>query len=134
MPTVPSDLAYPPDREQVFETKLRVVTEKPAPTIWHTTPPRVLRRKFDQLIRKWKAQYGPTSSQTVIESCPARQEIVDLGLDLVPLIMEKFEKGEKHHLFSVLEDLTGLSPVRPKDRGNGQKMRQAWLEWWRAKR
>lgn len=86
--------------------------------------------KFQRLVREWRIQRGPASSHTEIVLCPAYQNIIAMGDDVVPLIMQQLGRGIIDHWFWALEVLTGAQPVEPEDAGNYARMTQAWLTWW----
>lgn len=85
---------------------------------------------FQRLVREWRLQRGPASSHTEIVLCPAYQNIIAMGDDVVPLIMQQLGRGIIDHWFWALEVLTGAQPVEPEDAGNYARMTQAWLTWW----
>lgn len=86
------------------------------------------RRRFRRLLKEWKQQRGFTSSSHEMEACPAYHGLLAMGEHVVPLIMEKLEKGDKDHWFRILELVTTEQPVRQEDRGDYEKMREAWLD------
>lgn len=87
-----------------------------------------LRKRFNRLAAQWTAETGYLSSTTKMAEHPAYQEIIGFGLDVVPLILEELEL-RSGHWFLALRSITEVDPVPECDRGNVEKMREAWLEW-----
>jgi hypothetical protein len=61
---------------------------------------------------------------------PAYQEIISLGLPIVPLLLQDLEKEPEHWSYA-LEKITGANPVSAEDVGNLDRMAAAWLRWGR---
>jgi len=51
-----------------------------------------------------------------------------MGRGAVPLILAELRK-KTEHWFWALKAITGEDPVREEDRGNLERMAQAWLIW-----
>jgi hypothetical protein len=85
-------------------------------------------RNFYRLMATWKTETCFLSN--INEKCahPAYQEIIEMGRDVVPLILEEL-KREPDHWFAALRKLTGENPVPPGARGKLKDMALAWLEW-----
>ncbi|VTR93372.1 Cytidylate kinase OS=Candidatus Nitrososphaera evergladensis SR1 GN=NTE_03352 PE=4 SV=1: AAA_18 [Gemmata massiliana] len=86
--------------------------------------------RFRKLATKWRAAVGPLSSSTKIIQHPAYQEIIKLGRDAVPLILQELEK-KPDHWFAALRAITGEDPVAPEDRGRMDRMAASWVRWGR---
>ena len=86
-----------------------------------------------ELFWLWKAEVRFTSSLTEIVLNRHYQRIIGLGPEAIPSILGQLER-EPVLLFSALESISGVDPVRPEDRGNVSAMRQAWLEWGRREK
>jgi hypothetical protein len=89
-------------------------------------------RRFRDLVRKWKEATLFTSSGTEIALHPAYQQIIGMGKEAIPLILEEIQR-EEDHWFWALQSITGDDPVPPGDRGKLPKMTEAWLRWGRTK-
>jgi hypothetical protein len=87
--------------------------------------------RFRELVRQWKEATAFTSSGTEIALHPAYQQIIGMGKDAVPLILDELQ-GEEDHWFWALRSITGEDPVAPSERGNLPKMTAAWLAWARS--
>jgi len=59
---------------------------------------------------------------------PAYQQIIGMGQDALPLLIEELRR-EPDHWFWAMQAITGVNPVPPENRGNVAKMTQAWLAW-----
>jgi hypothetical protein len=90
-----------------------------------------LAARFQELVRKWKGERGPTSSAAKMAAHPAYREIVSLGRDAVPLLLAELER-EPDHWFLALHEITGAEPVPKESRGRLEEMAAAWLKWGRA--
>ena len=89
-----------------------------------------LPKKFKRLLAEWREQSAPLSSITAMAMLPSYQEIIGMGKPAVPLILNEL-KRKPSHLFWALRAISGIDPVPPKDRGNINQMRKAWIKWGR---
>jgi hypothetical protein len=85
-------------------------------------------RRFRDLVRQWKEATIFTSSGTEIALHPAYQQIIGMGKEAIPLILEELQRDEDHW-FWALKSITGVDPVPPGDRGQLPKMTAAWVRW-----
>ncbi len=90
-------------------------------------PARRATGEFSRLARTWKAETGHLSSVTKAAMHPAYQRIIGLGPAALPSILREL-KEEPRQWFWALKAISGEDPVKPSDRGNVPKMREAWLE------
>jgi hypothetical protein len=90
-----------------------------------------LAEHFQDLVRKWKAERGPTSSVAKMAAHPAYREIVSLGRSAVPLLLAELERAPDHW-FVALHEITGADPVPKESQGRLKEMAAAWLQWGRA--
>lgn len=88
-------------------------------------------RRFQQLAREWKDAKVFLSSGTEIALHPAYQQIIGMGKEAIPLILEELQRDEDHW-FWALKAITGEDPVPAGDRGNLPRMTEAWLAWART--
>ena len=87
-----------------------------------------LRSTFRQLADTWIEETGDSSLIQKKVRHPAYQQIIELGPDVVPLILQDLEESPTHW-FRALTAITGENPVLP-----GSTFRQAvdaWLTWGR---
>jgi hypothetical protein len=84
--------------------------------------------RFRELVAQWKAATLFTSSGTEMALHPAYQQIIGIGKEAIPLILEELQR-EEDHWFWALKSITGEDPVSEVDRGNVPKMTQSWLQW-----
>lgn len=87
-----------------------------------------IKETFMRLAKQWERETRHMSLLSDIVSHPAYQQIIDIGPEVIPLILEELRQ-EPNYWFSALRAITGDNPVKPEDRGRLQKMTQAWLEW-----
>lgn len=87
--------------------------------------------KFQNLVKKWRAERGVRSSINEAAMMLAYQEIIGMGENAVPLIIAqlKSEDDDPDQWFWALRAITGENPVKTEDQGNFRKMAQVWLQW-----
>jgi hypothetical protein len=94
-----------------------------------TCPPETrLEDRFRELVRQWKGATEFTSSSTAMVMHPAYQQIIGMGPAVLPLLIAELRR-DPDHWFAALKAISGEDPVPPSDRGNVQRMVQAWLAW-----
>lgn len=89
-----------------------------------------LSERFNTLAERWRNDTAPLSSTSQIAMHPAYQEIIGIGRDVVPLILNDM-KRQPAHWFWALRSITGEDPVAETDRGKLAAMTDAWLKWGR---
>lgn len=94
----------------------------------NTTKPS-LKEKFLDLKKAWLKETLIESSSDKICSNENYQEIIRLGFQVVPLIIEDMKK-EPHHWFQALTKITNVDPTMPYNRGDLNKMTKDWLDYW----
>jgi hypothetical protein len=88
--------------------------------------------RFAELTRQWKDEKQFMSSVSQMAMLPSYQRIVGMGPAALPMIFRELDH-ELDHWFWALASITGEDPVPSEDRGKMQRMRQAWLDWGRAR-
>jgi hypothetical protein len=88
-------------------------------------------REFRRLTEEWKASHGPRSTLKSMTEHPAYRAIIGLGEPAVPFLLEELAR-DPDWWFGALRAITGANPVRPEDRGNLEKMADAWIQWGRS--
>lgn len=89
-------------------------------------------RKFRRLKEEWKDATQFMSSTTGITSVDPYLQIVALGPDALPIILEEL-KMAPDHWFQALRAITGEDPVEPEYWGDLRAMSEAWLAWGRQR-
>jgi hypothetical protein len=89
---------------------------------------RPVRERFETLARQWQDETAVLSSTTKRIMHPAYQAIIGLGPDVVPILIEEL-RARPNYWFWALKAITGDDPVPPQDRGNLNKMAEAWINW-----
>ncbi len=84
--------------------------------------------RFRRLENTWMSAVGHFSSPSVLCEHPAFQEILSLGMAVVPLMLGDLEQRPRLWVYA-LPQITGVNPVPEADRGNIRKMSEAWLRW-----
>jgi len=88
--------------------------------------------RFERLATAWKAETRFCSSILEISTNYSYQQIIGMGGVAIPLILAEMAR-QPDHWFWALKAITGENPVPESDRGDLQKMTQAWLAWKRAR-
>ena len=88
--------------------------------------------QFRTLATKWLAETAFVSSVDDMRAAPTFTDIVRLGTPALPLVLQEMVR-ESGYWFPVIQEITGADPVAPGDRGNVQKMSDAWINWGRGK-
>jgi len=86
------------------------------------------RVKFENLVATWKQRCLFSSSISEIVSDPSYMQIIGMGERALPFIIEKLREYPDHY-FVALSAITGEDPVSDEDKGNIEKMAQAWIAW-----
>ena len=96
---------------------------------------RDLQRLFNRLADAWAAETAHLSLISQKAMHPNYQRIIGLGRRAIPLILERLS-AQPGHWFWALRAIVGddEDPVRPKDIGRFDAMREAWLAWGRKRR
>ena len=84
--------------------------------------------RFHELADWWRSETTFLSSTTEKAIHPAYQQIIGLGKNALPLILNELQKKEEHW-FWALKAITGVDPVAVGDRGRVHAMAEAWLKW-----
>ncbi len=95
--------------------------------------PEQLRQKYLKLREEWEEGTATISSLTIQMEHPAFQEILQLGPDVIPFILEDIQH-EASWIIIALPILAGERPtIRPEDAGRLSILVASWLEWGQAK-
>lgn len=87
-----------------------------------------LKMKFDLYNSTWQNETMFLSSISEITNNGAYRSIIDLGGDVVPLIIDDLLNSE-NHWFYALEAITGINPIKKEHRGDFNGMKSDWIEW-----
>ena len=99
---------------------------EPAMTI---TDKAALERRFGVLARRWKRETAAGGSVSRIMRHPAYVEILQMGADVVPLMIRDLDGRSPGFWFDALEQLTGTEVVIAEHRGYVDKMAEDWITW-----
>lgn len=89
-------------------------------------------RWFRARASEWTRETGAHSSMTIRRRHDAYKAIVSVGWPMVPLLLEALREMPDMW-FPALREITNENPVHPDDRGNYDKMSEAWRAWGRDK-
>ncbi|WP_293135585.1 hypothetical protein [Okeania sp. SIO3I5] len=84
--------------------------------------------KFFTLAEQWEREVEGMSSTARMSQHPAYQEIIQMGTQIVPLLLQELKRNPLYWL-SALEEITGENPIKPEQRGRIKQMAEAWLKW-----
>jgi hypothetical protein len=84
---------------------------------------------FEAYYTKWEEETKYLSSSKMFDNINY-QKIISLGIDVVPVIINKL-KETPHHLFVALQKITGINPIKPENRGKIKEMTNDWIDWWK---
>ena len=88
---------------------------------------------FHRLADEWTRATGPISSVDDRISHPAYREIVNLGWEVVPHLIDDLPRTHRFW-FPALAEITRIQPFDQKDAGNIRRMTKAWTQWWEKRR
>lgn len=94
--------------------------------------PEGLKRQFTALAEQWHDETGHMSSAISFTQHPAYLRIIGMGPAVVPFILEDLQRT-RAHWFTALRLITGANPIRPEDKGNVQRLADAWIAWGRER-
>lgn len=87
-----------------------------------------LRQIFLDLATRWRQGTRLSSSLAQITRDPAYKAIVELGEEVVPLLLQELRR-QPEPWFAALREITHTDPVAPEQRGDMHAMAAAWLRW-----
>jgi superfamily II DNA or RNA helicase len=87
-----------------------------------------LANRFYALASIWQSEVEGMSSTVQMSNHPAYQEIISMGTQVVPLLLQELKENPLYWL-QALNAITGANPIKPEQRGRVKKMAEAWLEW-----
>ncbi len=88
--------------------------------------------RFLRLATDWSEHTRHVSSINDLTSYPSYQRIINLGWDVVPLLLVDLQQN-KRFWFPALYAITKVRPFDPSDAGNGKRMTDAWVKWGKRK-
>jgi hypothetical protein len=86
---------------------------------------------FQSLAAEWRVATRFAAAPSVAAEHPAYRAVIDLGPDVVPLILAALMDASEPW-FAALRELTGVDPVPFEDRGRPAASAGHWLAWGRA--
>ena len=90
----------------------------------------LLAESFHALAAEWRQATSIDSSLMHAVQHPAYRAIVQLGEDVVPVLLQALRRHPESW-FLALREITGIDPVKPEHRGNMRAIADAWLDWGR---
>jgi len=84
--------------------------------------------RFERLAAAWRSETQFCSTVLEIATNPSYQQIIGMGRVAIPFILTELSR-QPDHWFWALKAITGKDPVPESDKGDLQRMTQAWLIW-----
>ena len=95
-----------------------------------TTKTEELEATFNELAEQWLKATAHHSNPAIIARHPAYREIIAMGQQAVPFILEEMtQKRFRPHWFHALHDITGITPAPKEIWGKVDEVAAAWLKW-----
>jgi len=103
-----------------WRARIQYALAQPAPAV---------AEKFQTLAAQWRREQ-PSHSSRIDKLCgtPAYEQIVAMGVAVVPAILEDLRR-KPDHWFMALRKITGASPIKEEHRGRLNEMAADWIEW-----
>jgi hypothetical protein len=89
---------------------------------------KTLKQRFDELAEIWRAECVWTSSSHEMAMHPAYQQIIGMGPDAIPLLLDEMLHRPDHWSWA-LSAITGDDPVQEDHRGKIDLMARDWIAW-----
>jgi hypothetical protein len=87
-----------------------------------------IKHAFEILKTKWLEETAFTSNSYEILNNPHYLRILNLGLEIVPILLDEIQTGNNYWLHA-LQTITGLNPVAQEPWGRLNQMKNDWLVW-----
>ncbi len=87
-----------------------------------------LRERFRMLAEKWREECKWSSSLNELAMHPAYQQIIGLGPDAIPILLEEMQRKPDHWSWA-LRAISGENAVKDEHRGDVELMANDWIEW-----
>lgn len=89
-----------------------------------------VKTEFDRLVKEWYGKVSHHSNPNIWFDHPNYQKILDLGPEIIPLILEELKK-DRGLWFDALYQLAGVDPV-PEEVHKTREVKKYWMDWGRA--
>ena len=91
----------------------------------------LLKEKFERLRVQWVSETMHMSNVHAMTNSPAYREIIEMGYDVVPLIIYDIEERETGFWYYALNELIGESPEIPKyAAGDIRLVNKLYIAWY----
>ena len=84
--------------------------------------------RFKKLVEQWREERPPSSFIEHHVMCPAYQQIIGMGREVIPLLLHELEQKPDWWIWALMA-ITGADPVDPQHERNLREMAKDWLEW-----
>lgn len=98
-----------------------------------SSEPSEIEKEFIAYANKWKDETGlfSTTFHKVVHD--AYLDIIGMGRDVIPFILEDIQNGGPAHWHNALKAITKDNPVPDEDLGKTKKIKEAWINWGKKK-
>jgi hypothetical protein len=105
-----------------------------AASVFVAEPPLTLttEQQFQKLASEWSNETRNVSSLTALVSHPKYRQIIDLGWDVVPYLIDDLQKNKRYWL-AALDEITKIRPYDSADEGNSNIIIDSWVKWGKKK-
>lgn len=94
-----------------------------------------IRDKFEPLANQWVRHCKSVVLSSNIKDYldhPSYRELVSLGTEAVPCIMDRYREDDFTPWGFLLDDVTGLGMIEDRRRFKPAEVKQRWLVWWQT--
>lgn len=90
-----------------------------------------LKERYLEVSRRWRSETGLFSNAGSIISHPCYNELIDMGIQIVPFIIEDLKnRNVGWGTFPLLQVLTGEHPVPKEHQGKYDLICEDWINWY----
>lgn len=87
-----------------------------------------LESEFYKHLHAWKKETRYHSSTKILFDNEHYQHIIDMGLEVVPVILEYIRETPDHFSYALML-ITGENPCLPENAGKTKEQCQSWIRW-----
>ena len=89
-----------------------------------------MKTKFQKLANQWKNESRFLSTVSKKIQLDSYQEIIKMGIQVVPFIIQDLKENGPNDWFCALSILTKQNPIKQEFTGNMELMTNAWINWY----
>ncbi len=112
------------EQQDIIETWNAIPLNFSFPYLHH----QIVKSKFEEFKKKWRSEVRFSSDPDEIISNENYQAIIEMGFEVVPLLLMDM-KANHTHWFAALEEIINVNPIKEEHAGNIPEMVKDWLQW-----